>query len=158
MLDQINLYLNRIKKYITFSFKQFSIGVNYWFYRIDQQEDRVDDSPKELPYAQDHEDFLQLVEPNYKDEDLFEWEPAIKIEGDSNEPGYLGCLELEKYYFVFTLIDLNPSKLILLGKPVVLTPEQQTKAEARETENYFNVVVSEMLSPNRTVPDLRVPE
>lgn len=77
------------------AFQQFSIGVNYWLYRIDQQEGSVDDFPKELPYAEDHEDFLQLVEPNYRDEDLFEWEPAPKMEGDPNEPGYLGSRHID---------------------------------------------------------------
>lgn len=48
------------------------------------------DVPKEKPYAEDHEDFLQLVSPGYDDSLLYEWEPAPEVEGDPNEPGYMG--------------------------------------------------------------------
>lgn len=86
-----------------------------------------------LSYAADHEDFLQIVNLTYNDADLRSWEPAEKMNGDPNEPGYL-------------------------GKPVILSPEMAKEAKEREAENYFNVIVSEMISINRTLDDYRVPE
>lgn len=46
---------------------------------------------KELPYAEDHEEFLQLVNPHYDDDLLHEWEPAPQTDDlDPEEPGYMG--------------------------------------------------------------------
>lgn len=45
---------------------------------------------EELPYAQDNEPFLQLVDKTYSDADLYEWEPAPPVPSDPNEPGYMG--------------------------------------------------------------------
>lgn len=44
----------------------------------------------DLPYARDEEDFLELIPRRYSDEDLFEWEPAVPVVGDPDEPGYMG--------------------------------------------------------------------
>lgn len=41
------------------------------------------------------------------------------------------------------------------GKPVILTDDLQIKADERFDENYFNVVASDMIALNRTLPDQR---
>ena len=41
------------------------------------------------------------------------------------------------------------------GKAVVLSPREEKLAKERFKENQFNVVASEKISPNRTLPDYR---
>lgn len=84
-------------------------------------------------YVDDDEEFLQLVNDTYRDEDLVEWTPAIPPQGNPDEPGHL-------------------------SEPVVVPPEKEELAKERFEENEFNVVVSEMISCNRTLADSRSPE
>lgn len=84
-------------------------------------------------YADDDEEFLQLVNDTYMDEELVEWSPAPSYKGDPNEPGYLGTA-------------------------VIIPPEKQEESKKRFKENEFNVVASEMMSYNRTLTDGRYPE
>lgn len=84
----------------------------------------------ELPYAPDDEEFLHLVNKKYDDEKLVEWEPAPPIHHDPTEPGHL-------------------------GKPVILPAELKESAKKRFPEHMINVVASDLVSFNRTLPDIR---
>lgn len=102
--------------------------------QLKQEINADDDQSKQTNvYADDDDEFLQLIDKTYRDEDLVEWNPKLPPVNDENEPGFL-------------------------GKAVELPPEQQELAKERFKENEFNVVVSEMLSLNRTWGDNRSSE
>lgn len=128
------------------------MNVVLYHYNNEAEKNKEDES-NDLPYAADHEDFLQIVEPTYSDDQLVKWEPPPKVKGDPSEPGYMGKSPAGACLIKKLLID-NVS----LGKPVVVPPEMQELAKEREKENYFNVVASEMVPANRTIDDYRARE
>lgn len=108
---------------------------------------------KEALYVSDDEDFLQLVDKTYNDNLLFEWEPAPPLHQDPNEPGYLGISRRSR----FTTSTLTDSYHIL-GKPVFLSAADKIIADKRFPAHNINVFVSEMVSMNRTLKELRHPK
>lgn len=48
--------------------------------------------------------------------------------------------------------------LILLGKAVVIPDDLKEESEKRFPEHQFNIIASDMMSMNRTMPDVRYPE
>jgi len=92
-----------------------------------------DDDENETFNEFDAEEFGDLLERTYKDALLHKWEPAPVIPSDPGAPGDL-------------------------GQAVVVPPEREHESKRRFTENEFNVVMSEMMSYNRTLSDSRAPE
>lgn len=105
-----------------------------------------------LPYARDDEPFLELIEKRYNDSQLFEWEPAVSLPHDPNEPGYMGNFpfQFKSSERIAQLVSLN-----LSGQPFVVPAERQQEAKERFDLHQFNIVASEMISLNRTYPDMR---
>lgn len=45
--------------------------------------------------------------------------------------------------------------MCMIGKPVVIPPERKYEAQERFELHQFNLVASDMMSLNRTYPDMR---
>lgn len=80
----------------------------------------------------------------------------IGYNGVTPRPGYPNSLKKPEY---FNLISTNsPNMPGERGLPVKLPEELAELAKSRYKENGFNVVVSDMIAPNRLIDDQRRPE
>jgi len=77
--------------------------------------------------------FLELVPETYRDDELVEWTPAPAPVSRPGEPGDLGAA-------------------------VEIPAHLKEEAKRRFTEHQFDVVANELMSLNRTMPDIRYPE
>ncbi|XP_055295467.1 polypeptide N-acetylgalactosaminyltransferase 13-like [Sitodiplosis mosellana] len=84
-------------------------------------------------YNKNAKGFLQLVPEKYLDSELVEWEPAPEPISRPEEPGNLGNV-------------------------VNIPSELKEEADKRWSEHRFNIIANEMMSLNRTMPDIRYPE
>ncbi|XP_031629086.1 polypeptide N-acetylgalactosaminyltransferase 13-like [Contarinia nasturtii] len=76
---------------------------------------------------------VQLVPEKYSDSELVEWKPAPAPINRPGEPGNL-------------------------GEAVVVPEELKEEATRRFSENNFDIVANELMSMNRSLPDMRYPE
>lgn len=106
--------------------------------------------------AQMRGDFLEIVSQKYNDDELVEWEPAPPPISRPEEPGNLGIFELN--FFCTHVAPVLNMLLILIGHAVVIPDHLKKESERRFTEHHFNIVASDMMSLNRTMPDIRTPE
>ncbi|XP_075266182.1 polypeptide N-acetylgalactosaminyltransferase 1-like isoform X4 [Convolutriloba macropyga] len=74
-----------------------------------------------------------------------------KLESDSKKEAEVGWIR----GFWDKLVSSFPDGPGEGGKAVVLSPREEKLAKERFKENQFNVVASEKISPNRTLPDYR---
>ncbi|XP_031622984.1 polypeptide N-acetylgalactosaminyltransferase 13-like [Contarinia nasturtii] len=84
-------------------------------------------------YHKNADGFLDLVPEKYADSELVEWTPAPPPISRPDEPGNL-------------------------GQAVVVPEERKEEATKRFSENQFNIIANEMMSLNRSMPDVRYPE
>ena len=59
--------------------------------------------------------------------------------------------------YITGLIEKYPTGPGEMGKAVIIPPEREAESKEKFKINQFNLVASEMMSLNRSLPDYRIP-
>lgn len=113
-------------------------------------------SNKTSLYNRKTEGFLELVPETYRNDELFKWTPAPPPVSRPEEPGNLGNVSSIKMSFFLNY--LNFFYFCAIGAAVVIPEHLKEEDKNRFKEHQFSIVANELMSMNRTMPDVRYPE
>ena len=60
-------------------------------------------------------------------------------------------------FYIVGILDRHPTGPGEMGKSVIVPPEREAESKEKFKINQFNLVASDMISLNRSLPDYRIP-
>lgn len=105
----------------------------------------------EVPFSNQ----LLRTRKTYNLEKLHAWIQAkVVVADDESLPGEMGnrnALTMKIYTIMVFILEI-------LGNPVILSESDEKISKKRFSENEYNILVSERMSLNRSLPDMRLPQ